>query len=45
MSEASLAQLDVRSGAYYVDGTFGAGGHTRALLARGARVLVTQDAA
>jgi 16S rRNA (cytosine1402-N4)-methyltransferase len=35
----SLAALDPRAGATYLDGTFGAGGYTRALLERGARVI------
>lgn len=44
MEGPCLTYLDVREGAWYVDGTFGAGGHTRALLARGARVLaIDQD--
>lgn len=44
MEASCLAFLDVRRGAWYVDGTFGAGGHTRALIARGARVLaIDQD--
>jgi len=35
----SLALLDVRPGGLYVDATFGGGGHTRALLEAGARVV------
>ncbi len=35
----SLALLDVRPGRLYVDATFGGGGHTRALLEAGARVI------
>jgi 16S rRNA (cytosine1402-N4)-methyltransferase len=31
--------LDVRPGGLYVDGTFGAGGHTREIAARGGRVV------
>ena len=39
-----LDGLNVRPGRWYVDGTFGAGGHTRALLAAGANVLaIDQD--
>lgn len=34
-----LDHLAVTPGAWYVDGTFGAGGHTRALLGAGANVL------
>ena len=34
-----LDRLGVRDGGTYVDGTFGAGGYTRAILARGGRVL------
>lgn len=34
-----LALLDVRAGGIYVDATFGAGGHSRAIAARGGRVL------
>ncbi|MDZ7704161.1 MAG: 16S rRNA (cytosine(1402)-N(4))-methyltransferase RsmH [Trueperaceae bacterium] len=44
MIAACLEGLDVRPGQWYVDGTFGAGGHSRALLAAGASVLaVDQD--
>jgi 16S rRNA (cytosine1402-N4)-methyltransferase len=39
MLERCLEALDLRIDAWVVDGTFGAGGHTRAMLARGARVL------
>ncbi|THD43155.1 MAG: 16S rRNA (cytosine(1402)-N(4))-methyltransferase RsmH [Bradyrhizobium sp.] len=35
----ALQALSVREGGVYVDGTFGAGGYTRALLQRGARVV------
>ena len=46
MVEECLAGLDVTKGRWYIDGTFGAGGHTRALLAAGARVLaIDQDPA
>lgn len=34
-----LAHLAVQPGAWYVDGTFGAGGHTRAILSAGGNVL------
>jgi 16S rRNA (cytosine1402-N4)-methyltransferase len=37
--EESLAALQVRAGGLYLDGTFGAGGYTRAVLERGARVI------
>ncbi|MBV8473966.1 MAG: 16S rRNA (cytosine(1402)-N(4))-methyltransferase RsmH [Hyphomicrobiales bacterium] len=35
----ALDALKVRAGGLYLDGTFGAGGYTRALLERGARVI------
>ena len=35
----AMDALDPRAGGVYVDGTFGAGGYTRALLDRGARVI------
>ena len=35
----TLAALEPREGGVYVDGTFGAGGYSRALLERGARVV------
>ncbi len=35
----ALQALNVRAGGVYVDGTFGAGGYTRAMLERGARVI------
>ena len=35
----ALQALDVRADGLYVDGTFGAGGYTRAMLERGARVI------
>ena len=38
LSEA-LDALEVRAGGQYVDATFGAGGHTRAIVARGGRVV------
>lgn len=38
MAEAALEALAPRPGDWIVDGTFGAGGHTRALLERGANV-------
>lgn len=37
--DEALAFLEVRAGGVYVDATFGAGGHTRAIAARGGRVL------
>jgi 16S rRNA (cytosine1402-N4)-methyltransferase len=37
--DEALAFLEVRAGGIYVDATFGAGGHTRAIAARGGRVL------
>lgn len=44
MLAACLEGLGVRTGQWYVDGTFGAGGHSRALLAAGASVLaIDQD--
>jgi 16S rRNA (cytosine1402-N4)-methyltransferase len=39
MLEEVVAALDVRAGGLYADGTFGAGGYTKALLAREARVV------
>ncbi len=46
MAAETLEALAVRQGAWYVDGTFGAGGHTRLLLERGANVLaIDQDPA
>ncbi|MDQ2857500.1 MAG: 16S rRNA (cytosine(1402)-N(4))-methyltransferase RsmH [Candidatus Eremiobacteraeota bacterium] len=39
MLEASLAALAVRPGGVYLDATFGAGGHTRAIVAVGGRVV------
>jgi 16S rRNA (cytosine1402-N4)-methyltransferase len=39
LPEQVLAALVVQSGARYLDGTLGGGGHTALLLARGARVL------
>jgi 16S rRNA (cytosine1402-N4)-methyltransferase len=44
MLERCLDNLAIRPDTWFVDATFGAGGHTRALLARGARVLaIDQD--
>ena len=37
--EETLAALEVKPGGLYLDGTFGAGGYTRAILERGARVI------
>ncbi len=37
--DEAMAALDPRAGGLYVDGTFGAGGYTRALIERGARVI------
>ena len=37
--DEAMEALDPRAGGLYVDGTFGAGGYTRALLDRGARVI------
>lgn len=39
MKDRCLELLDVREGAWYVDGTFGAGGHARAIVERGGCVL------
>lgn len=39
MLEACLEALTVRPDHWFVDGTFGAGGHSRAILSRGGRVL------
>ncbi len=45
MASEVLAYLDPRPGKWVVDATFGAGGHARALLARGVPVLgIDQDA-
>lgn len=40
MTEEVLAALDVQRGGVYVDGTFGRGGHTRAILAANANTHV-----
>jgi 16S rRNA (cytosine1402-N4)-methyltransferase len=37
--DEAVGALDVRPGGLYVDATFGAGGHSRAIVARGGRVL------
>lgn len=39
LREESVAALGVRPGGLYVDATFGAGGHSRELVVRGARVV------
>ena len=44
MVEETLDGLRLQPGGWYVDGTFGAGGHTRLLLERGANVVaIDQD--
>ncbi len=39
LCEEAIGALNVREGGLYLDGTFGGGGYTRILLARGARVV------
>ncbi len=39
MLETCLKELNLKPGQWYVDGTFGAGGHTKALLNQGVKVL------
>ncbi len=39
MKQAVIDALKVRDGGFYIDGTFGAGGHTRSILELGAVVL------
>lgn len=39
MRDRCLELLQIDAGAWYIDGTFGAGGHTRAMVERGACVL------
>jgi 16S rRNA (cytosine1402-N4)-methyltransferase len=39
MLEEALAALGVKPGNWYIDGTFGRGGHTAAILARGGKVV------
>lgn len=39
MLQTCLKELNLKAGQWYVDGTFGAGGHTRALLEQGVKVL------
>ena len=39
MLDQCLKELKLEPGGWYIDGTFGAGGHTRAMLARGVKVL------
>ncbi|MGL4608889.1 MAG: 16S rRNA (cytosine(1402)-N(4))-methyltransferase RsmH [Trueperaceae bacterium] len=44
MLDECLNALKLQAGHWYIDGTFGAGGHTRALLERGVNVLaIDQD--
>ena len=45
MLEATIANLAIRPGGRYIDGTFGRGGHSRAILERGGSVLgIDRDA-
>lgn len=39
MVEEALTSLEVKSGEWYLDGTFGRGGHTRQILKRGGNVI------
>ncbi len=43
MLEQCLQELKLKQNSWYIDGTFGAGGHTKAMLAQGAKVLATDQ--
>lgn len=44
MLEHCLQELNLKKGSWYIDGTFGAGGHSKAMLTQGVKVLaIDQD--
>lgn len=43
LGAAALEALNIRDGGVYIDGTFGAGGHTRAILAAAATRVIALD--